>query len=280
MSVDQVAALSKNNKTYNSWINNLLKQDGINPADKPFKSYLFIIMVVMEGIETQKKESNIDKFASALKAVSRNTTAWENFKNAFYAIGTSSNSGVKENTQAAYNVESTFFNASAGMLNSIFGNYMATHGYSPFEANGDSLNVHTIDSIFSNIAELSPADINKYFPAIGSNIKNIITNINSLRKLFESDYHNGNAYANPFDTWKDALNAGTNGLPKPTMLQAYMDSFSEGASTISGVGGPESSKLQMAQQDFNRLQSFIKSMLTDWVAQKKSFNSSMAQANS
>ena len=280
MSLVQAATASGGHKAYNGWINNLLKADGINPANKPFKSYLFVVMVVMEGVETKKQEANITKFANQLKRVSMNTNAWDKFKSAFDAIGTAVNSGTKENTQGAYNAEATFFNAAANMMNTVFGKFMAAKGYSPFEANGDTLDSYTIDGMFEAIGKLSPSDLQKYFPASGPHITGIIGNLNNIRNLFCAPKHNGTVYDNPFDTWVDATDAGTNGLPKPSMLQSILDNFSEGASTIDGMGGPESTKLQMAQQVFNRLQSFVKSMLTDWVSQKKSFNGSMAQAGS
>ena len=272
------------------WIDKLLKQNGINAKKEPFRAYYFIVMVVMRGTETNSQENNLNTFANQLKGVSNNTNAWNQFKSAYENVGADILAGDSSSTINAAN--SKFCDAAGKLMNQVFGKYMSSHGIPKFQSG--PLSDSTVTSMFKNVQSIvtgaaagnksDEETLAKCFPGLGKNISGVISNLKTLKTQFTST-RGGPVSAPPSVSWRKAINGKATGvagisLPSPDVMQPYLNAFSEGASTIDGVGGVESSKLQMAQQDFNQLQSFVKSLMTDWITQRKSFNSSMSQAGS
>ncbi|MDN3504354.1 MAG: hypothetical protein P0S95_02110 [Rhabdochlamydiaceae bacterium] len=284
-----VQAVSSANQSQSSgWVDNLLKQNGINAKKQPFRAYYFLVMVVMRGMNTNAKESNMDKFAGELKGVTNNTNAWNQFKSAFDNVGAAviGNEGSSKFDSA----DNAYYAAAGNLLNQVFGKYMASQGIPPFGSG--TLDQKTVGSLLQNVQTLvanaaagsgsAEKTLAQCFPVLGKNVGNLATNISALSNTFTAAQAGAPTSYSPSELWLKAINASSSvsALPDPQSLQPYEDAFSEGEGTLSGVGGAESSKLQMAQQSYNQLQSVVKSLMSDWVTQRKSFNSSMSQAGS
>ena len=262
------AVHSSRSKGALSPIDRILQQQGA--LGNPFKEFYLIIMDVMMGSQSSAQQQNIDKFAGQLNAMNGYLARWEDMKSDFYA-----SSNIHESSQP-------FVSDTSKLMNDIFGKWMKQVNLPQFgDLHQNYLNMQAIKKYLVNVP---PSSLNQFFPVLGGkNALSLLKNIMPLVPFFSSRTSGRRGPDDSFDSiWASASGTNNNAenfLPKPSLIQSYQDEFSEGSGMLGGVGGVESSTLQMKQQSFNRLQSFIKSMLTDWVQAKKNFNSSMSQAN-
>ena len=248
-------------------VESILKQHHFSEKGHPFITFYLLIMNKMMGSQTKAETQSINKFAGQLKNMSKYLGEWENIKIEF--DGAENGPNFHQFSQAC-----------GKLLNDIFGNVLKEIGLPPFNANGFPLNQDTFKSFVQYINLATPTFMAEYCPTLGIHAQSLLKNMDSFSIYFTTSHSLPHPDGNLSQVWANAKGLNDpHGMPQPEILQGNLDNLSEGNGLLTGVSGVESSTLQMKQQSYNRLQSFIKSMLSDWSQMKKSFNASMSQAN-
>ncbi|MCF7851951.1 MAG: hypothetical protein K9M07_01775 [Simkaniaceae bacterium] len=234
----------------------------------PFELFFYYVTVVMQQDQTQSQSQNIYNLSDQLSQMTGYLNDWNSVKSSFYASASSVNDD-----------QTPEFRGGLGkVLNELFQPYMNYIGVPSFPEDG-SISADTYQNYtkLSNYIENAPdSELNQ--TVLGTAVRGIMQNTDQLA-----------VFLNPSKTplslnlfWQSCMsgNADNLNLPNPILLQPFVNALSEGAGTLGGISSTESSKLQYSQNQFNRLQSFIKDMLNDWVTQRHNFNSAMGQANS
>ncbi|MDN3504358.1 MAG: hypothetical protein P0S95_02130 [Rhabdochlamydiaceae bacterium] len=249
-----------------SALENLLKSSGIPLKGKPFQLFYFYIKDVFMGRDVKAEEQNINKFAKQLTDLTSYFNEWENIKSQFFAAGSGTDT-------------SKAFRAAVGtFLNSIFGR-LGFH----FATNGNPIDSLNFEGAIQSIGDLSVYGLQVKYPVLGENVVSIVNCLKPLEGYFGENYNNGIPPKSLIDFWNSANGGGQaipsgGNLPNPEIISPVINALSEGASSLSGISSSNASKLQFAQNEYNRLNSFIHNMLSAWLNIRKGLNSKMTQA--
>ena len=244
----------------------LLKNSGIPMKGKPFQLFYFLIKDVFMGKDAKSEEQNIDKFAKQLTTITAYFKQWEDIKEQVF--GASSGPDT-----------TTAFREGVGkLLNSL----LKRLGWL-FAINGAPINIIDFQAAISQLATISDSELEKVFPVLGVSVRSIMSDLNKFVAYFGED---PNQKIKPLDLssfWKmansggPAIDGGGN-MPNATVVTPFLDALSEGSSVLSGISASNSSKLQYAQNEYNRLNAFVHNMLSAWLNIRKGMNGKMSQA--
>lgn len=261
-----------------SSIDQLLQQNGIDPKGNPFEVFYFIIMVVFMQDQTKSQTDNINQFASQMQSVNKCSEEWTQVRAAFFAGDQDAGGGDTSQIAMCKGI--------AHLLNTIFGKFMDSPQWPYGKFNEDldegrfSLDGNKFNALMAAFTT-GGVDPNQWCPTLGDSAVDLLKSLDSMSGLFMNTWDAPMPPMLLSQMWEQAnQDPVTHNLPDPINLQVFTNSLSDVSGVLNGMGGIESSKLQMAQQVFNRLLSFVKDMLNDWMKQRSSFGRSMSQANS
>ncbi|MDN3504357.1 MAG: hypothetical protein P0S95_02125 [Rhabdochlamydiaceae bacterium] len=274
--VGSVQGAAAQNQSAANTVAGILAKHHLSAKGNPFITFYLIIMDKMMGSQTNAETQNIDKFAGQLKNLTQYLNDWNAIKQQFDDAA----------NNIWYNHYQPFCIACSKLLNDVFGKFMHDIGLPLFPENGEAGQAANFKALLSTVESSSNTDLlMKDCPTLGLHARTLIKSVSTLSIFFTTSHYQTHPDGNLQTLWNNAEIGGVpnpatgHGMANPEILQKYLDQLSDGNGILTGVSGAESSTLQMKQQTFNRLQSFIKNMLSDWVQMKKSFNSSMSQAN-
>ena len=244
----------------------MLKSSGVPLKGKPFELFYYLIKDVFMGKDVNAEEANINKFAKQLETLTTLFNAWEDIKEEVYASASGTDTSQK------------FVIKVATLLNRL----LKPLGFK-FPTNGQAIESSDFHSALQMVNELSAYGMKQDFPVLGNNVISLLDNLSSLSKYFCEDKRAKIEPISLLVLWKDVQSGGSaipkNGnMPNPEAYSSVQDSLSEGASILSGISASNSSKLQYAQNEYNRLNAFVHNMLSAWLNIRKGLLGKMAQA--
>jgi len=141
-----------------------------------------------------------------------------------------------------------------------------------FPTDGTMLNRIKFNNLIDIVKDLRPSALLKYFPVLGSSVNNILSNLNTFADYFSTGPCNPSKKLSTL--WQDVNGGGVampqgGNMPNPLAFTSFFDALSEGSSVLSGVSQSNSSKLSYAQNQYNRLNAFVHSMLSSWLTIRK-----------
>ena len=251
-------------------ITNLLKNSGVATKGKPFQYFFYLIRDVFMGKDAKSAEKNINKFSNQMEKLTSYYNDWESLKKQVYLAGNGNESKATANSN---------FRSSVGkFLNRIFGRI----GFY-FSTDGSPINAQQLTELLDTMNHMSPSQLDKNFPALGESARGVFLSLFKFRAYFAGDIHQGLVPLDITRLWSEAQGggvaiAGGGHMPDPAAFSQFFNALSEGSSTLSGVSDSNSSKLTYAQNQYNRLFSFVHGMLKAWLNIRKGMNVKMSQA--
>jgi len=244
----------------------LIKGSGVPLKGKPFQLFYFLIKDVFMGKDVKSEEKNINKFAKQLTTITAYFKEWESIKSQVFAASSGTDTSR------------AFRGAVGKLLNSI----MNRLGLS-FPTDGSDISIKMFEGAIGMLTNLSVAQLDKAFPVLGVNSRSILSSLDQFMAYFGADPetkikpHDLSSFWNMANAGGQPIDGGGN-MPNPTVVTPFLDALSEGSSTLSGISASNTSKLQYAQNEYNRLNAFVHNMLSAWLNIRKGMNLKMSQA--